>query len=82
MKTVVKARCAVNAVVISPAAAATAVSGENGGENKICCECCGDFRSWFHHIGCLPGPEGFVYSYISYIWVIYGLVSGASLGVR
>ena len=45
----VKTRYAVDAVVISPAAAATAVSGENGGENggenEICCECCGDFLS-------------------------------------
>ena len=59
-----------NAVVISPAAATTAVSGENSGEDEICCGCCGDFLSCFHHIGFLQGQQalGDLYTNIQCEW--------------
>ena len=63
---------------IYAAAAVTAVSGENGGENggenKICCGCCGDFRSCFHHTSFLTGPGGFVYSYVLIYTDIYSYI--------
>ena len=64
------ARHAVNAVVTSPAAAATAVIGENGGEIGIRCERCGDFRSCFHQIGFLTGQQalGDLYTNIQCEW--------------